>query len=209
MIRIIIVDDHPIFRRGLMSLVEKQKDMEVVAESDGSDLIELCQTIKPDIVSLDINLPGADGFELACQIRKLSDEIKIIFVSMFNSTSYIRTSFKCGASGHIPKDAAVEDFIRVIKVVNGGGLFFPREIFNRDFAESENGLSGQLRFHLLTKREKEVARLFGGGLGYKEIAVELELSPKTIEAHRVNILKKTGCRNIQQFVKRGVQEGLF
>jgi two-component system response regulator NreC len=208
MIRIIIVDDHPIFRRGLMSMIAGQDDMEVVAESDGHDLVDLCRELRPDIVSMDINLPGQDGFELARQIQALDGETRILFVSMFSSRSYVRNSFRSGASGHLPKEAAAESFIRALRVVSEGGLFFPREVFAQQLEDEESG-AARCGFHLLTRREKEVARLFAEGLGYKEIALKIGVSPKTIESHRLHILKKTNSRNIQQFIKAGVREGGF
>jgi len=208
MIRIIIVDDHPIFRRGLISMIEQQEDMEVIAESDGGDLVELCRKFSPDIISMDINLPQADGFELAREVQELGDETRILFVSMFSSLSYVRNSFKSGASGHLPKEAAAENFIRALRVISEGGLFFPREIFSQP-AKEEEGEASRFGFHLLTRREKEVARLFAEGLGYKEIALKIGVSPKTIESHRAHILKKTGCRNIQQFIRAGIREGVF
>ena len=208
MIRIIIVDDHPIFRRGLMSMIEQQADMEVVAESEGRDLLALCRKHRPGIISMDINLPDLDGFELAREVRKLSGDIRIIFVSMFSSLAYVRRSFKSGASGHLPKEAAAESFIRALRVVDEGGLFFPREIFVPEIENAGDG-SSRLGFHLLTRREKEVAKLFAAGLGYKEIALKIGVSPKTIESHRLHILKKTNFQNMQQFVMVGVEEGIF
>ena len=209
MIKMIIVDDHPIFRRGLASMIEDVSDIEIVAECDGNNLFELCEFHAPQILSLDINLNGIDGFELTKEITENHPKIKILIVSMYNSLSYVKKSFKSGASGFISKNGAADNFRTAIKIVADGGLYFPRIIFEQQLETRTIGDSNRCNYHLLTSREQEIAKLLFDGLGYKEIAYKINISPKTVESHRNNILKKSNCRSIQEFCKLGISEGVF
>lgn len=200
-IRIVIIDDHTLLRQTWSFILNLEDRFSVVGESDSAEkAIELCGALRPDIVMLDINLPGMNGMEAVPLIRKFAPATKIIGVSLHTQPIYARKMIKMGATGYITKNSSKEEMMQALTEVHAGRKFICKEI-KTILSESlltENPESGGL--HSLTMREMEIIEKIKLGLSSKEIASETSLSVKTVEVHRYNILRKLKLRNAAELV---------
>lgn len=207
-IKVIIADDHELFRNGLKELLIKQNDIEVMATfGDGTECLEaIKKRLKPDIVLLDITMPKMDGFAVLKTLKQLNSSIKPIIISMHNDGNYIAKCAQSGAYGYLLKNAGEEELTKVIRIVYKGQKYFSPEIAEK----MVNFMSEQkVSENILSKKEKEVLLLISEGLTTKDIAFKLFVSTRTIETHRANIIKKFEVKNTAELIKKAAQMNLL
>jgi two-component system response regulator NreC len=212
-IRILLADDHTLFRQGVRNLLSAETDMKVVDEvSNGSDAIERAAELRPDIVLLDIGMPGFSSFEAARQIRKNRPETKVIFLTMYDDEDYLVEGMDVGASGYVLKDSPAAQLLSAIRDVSRGGTFLSPRMLSQlvdDFRSRVKSETHTPRLATLTAREKEVLKMLAEGLSVKEIACALDLSVKTVEAHKFNLMRKLDIHNKAQLVQYAIQKKIL
>jgi DNA-binding NarL/FixJ family response regulator len=210
-IRILLADDHKIVRDGLRALIEREPDMEVIAESDeGRKAIQLVRELSPDVAILDIGMPGLNGVDATRQIIGEGTNVKVIALSMHSDKRFVLQMLKAGASGYLLKECAFEELSRAVHAVMGNRTYLSPEITGLvvdDYVRYVSSADSSL-FSLLTGREREVLQLIVEGRTTKEIAASLHVSVKTIETHRQQIMNKLNVTNIPELVKYAIREGL-
>jgi DNA-binding NarL/FixJ family response regulator len=208
MIRVLIADDHGIVRSGLRMLIERQPDMEVVAEADdGVAALEATQAHRPDVAVLDVSMPRLTGLQAAREIRAHAPDTRVLLLSMHDDESYFLEGLSSGASGYVLKRAADTDLIAALRTVAGGRTFVSSDS-QRDLMDEwiESGRSQP--DDPLTPRELEVVKLIAEGNTTKEIARVLTISENTVERHRANVLDKLGLRDRVALALYAVRRGL-
>ena len=209
--KILICDDHKIFREGLRALLEKQPGIKVVGGArDGLEAVRMARELSPDIVIMDVTMPGLNGIEAARKLAKVRKAARIIALSMHNDRKYVTEIFKAGARAYLLKDSAFEELMDAIKAVSCGRSFLSAGITDLVLGEYIKTPSGnsQTPFTLLSDREREVLQLFAEGLSTKEISVRLAVSVKTVETHRKRIMEKLNIKGIAGLTRYAVKEGL-
>jgi DNA-binding NarL/FixJ family response regulator len=209
-IKILIADDHRVFIDGIKALLKEVSNIEVVADAEnGEALIEQVILHKPDLVLTDIQMPVKDGIEAAKEIHKRYPEIKIIALTMFSETIFIKKMLAAGASGYILKTIDKEGLIKVIEKVAAGEKHFSSEVIDQLMNNFSDKTSLSNPADRLTKREKEVLILITQGLTDREIANAVFLSPLTIISHRKNILSKLGLKNKVEITRFAMDNNLI
>jgi len=207
MIRIIVADDHVIFRQGLLNLLQASKHIAVAGEAGaGPETINLVTREKPDIAILDISMPGFDGFEILQRIQSEGIKTKVIFLTMYKDTLTAKKALQSGASGYVLKDNAFEDLLYAISTVSAGGTFISPSVSKSILKAPANE---EKEPQILTLRECEVLRLIASGLTNKQIADKLFISVKTVETHRTNIMQKLDVHTIAELVRYAIKVGLI
>ena len=204
-IRVLIVDDHPIFRKGLKAELTHQPGVEVVGEADNSEkAISLTKELSPDVIILDVNLPGKNGIEIAEEIRAFTKDVNIIFLTMYNEEELFNAAFDVGASAYLLKENAVDEVISAVTEVYNGCSYISPSI-GKYFVNREKKASKMLLenpgIKNLTEKEREILRLIAQGRTSKEIAEELFVSYKTIENHRTRICSKLSIKGSFSLIK--------
>jgi len=210
-VRIVVADDHQIFRDGLRALLVARSDFEVVGEAqDGLEAIDLVTRLKPEILILDLAMPGLHGIEVARRLHESSRSTRIIVLSMHSDRRYVIEALRAGALAYVLKEAGFSELIDVIREVRDGHLYLSplvSEQVIKDYirlAEVDEGSA----FALLSAREREVLQLLAAGRATKEIASELHLSVKTVESHRKQIMDKLEIHSVAELTKYAIREGL-
>lgn len=200
-IKIIVVDDHQLFREGIISLLSRKDDLEIIGEAENAEeLMNILDSKKAHIVLIDISLPGINGIEIISQVRKEHENVKFIVLTMHAEGQYVIKAVKAGASGYLIKNADEVELLTAIKQVALGNKYFNNEISHlmiSGMATVEEESQKQL-----SEREKEVLTLVSDGKTTKEIAEELFVSARTVETHRVNIMKKLKVQNTAELIKK-------
>jgi DNA-binding NarL/FixJ family response regulator len=208
--RIVLADDHGLFRQGLKGILEKTSDLEVVGEAaDGLDLLELLKSGRPgaDLVILDIAMPSLRGIDAIPEIKAALPVAKVLIVTMHDDREYLYQALAAGADGYfLKKDADAELFAAIEKIRQGKTYVSPH--LSEELSEGWRRFRGDLARPLLTKRETEVLRLIAGSKSNKEIAGALFISVHTVERHRANIMGKLKLRKTADLVKYAIQKGL-
>jgi len=207
-VKIIIVDDHQIFRTGLGLILNGINNFKVIAEaSRGAHLLEILKDNKPDVIFMDIQLPDIDGIELTKRIKKKSPEIKIIALTMFGEIEYFNKMIEAGANGFLLKKAENQELQDAIFAVMDDEYFFSKEFTN---SPELNDVTRRSKIKIrLTNRESEVLNLICEGYSTSEMADKLFLSAHTIEGHRKSIMQKTGAKNTASLVKFAITHNLI
>jgi len=212
MIKVILADDHMIVRDGLRSLLERQPDMEVVAEADnGRTALKHVKELSPDVVIMDIGMRELNGIDATRQIVKISPGVKVLALSMYSDKRFIKGMLKAGASGYMLKDSAFKELIDAIRVIVDNKTYISPSIASivmNDYLENSPEKDGSTR-SLLTSRELEVLQLLAEGKSTKQIALRLDLSIKTIESHRNKVMQKIDVSNIADLTKYALREGII
>lgn len=209
--KIILADDHKIIREGLRSLIEKQPDMEVIAEAqDGLTTVNLVQKLKPDVVIMDIGMPEMNGIDATTKITTEYKTVKVIALSMHSDRRFVMQMLKAGAAGYLLKDSAFEELVSAIHAVIAKQHYLSQKITDVVVQEYLQNLprNESTVFTVLTAREREVLQLIAEGKSTKQTASVLNVSVKTIETHRQQIMEKLDMRSIAQLTKYAIREGL-
>ncbi len=205
MIKIILVDDHSIFREGLKRLLEAEKIADVVAEAkNGKEFLEIIEKTKPDLVLMDIAMPIMDGVEATQKAIEKYPNLQILVLSMFGDAKYYHKMIEVGVKGFILKNADIKELENAIVEVASGGNWFSSELLRKVITT----MSNKSIVVNLTPRELEVLRLISSGYSNEQIAKELHLSFDTIKWHRSNILSKTGCKNTASLIMYSIRQNL-
>lgn len=215
-IRVVLADDHVFVRDGIKSLLENEANIEVVGEAvDGAHALEVVMTNKPDLLILDIRMPHLTGIEVVEKLRSEKNPVKIIMLSMHESEEYVLKSIKAGADGYLLKGSSKEEFLKALHTVASGGKYFSGDISsilisqltNSSISlESKQNLGEEM---MITKREKEILTLLLSGKGNKEIAEALEISKRTAEVHRFNLMKKLKVKNLMELSNKATEYSLL
>jgi two-component system response regulator NreC len=201
-IRVLLVDDHSLVRRGFRRMLEDEPDMEVIGEAgDGEDAIELARALKPDVVVMDCALPKMNGLDATRQILAERPETAVLMLSMHAENTWVRQAVDAGAKGYILKNAMNLELGPAVRRVSTGDTIFDPQV------EQSPSLKGE-RSDSLTPRELEVLRMIVGGRSNKEIAVSLDLSANTVAVHRANIMNALGIHKTAELVVYAIRAGL-
>ena len=214
-ISIMIVDDHPLFREGLKTIISRDSRYEIVDEAgSGQTAIDKAKKNKPDLMMVDLSLPDMSGIELTRNILARLPQIKIIIVTMHSKVDYIAEAFQAGATGFVVKESAAEGLLKGIETVLNGGHFLDSAV-STQVVETLKKLPGKetqindAHYGRLTAREQEVLRQLAEGRSPKEIAEKLFISPKTVENHRANIMNKLELHSTIELVRYAAKLGLI
>lgn len=209
--RILLVDDHKILRDGIRSLVKEYEDIEVAGEAaDGRTAIRLVKELSPDVVIMDITMPELNGIDATRKILADHPKVKIIALSMHYDKQFVSEIFKAGVSGYLIKDSAFDELEHAIHVVMEGKTYINPQIASLvvESLVSQSAPVPHKAFSLLTEREREVLQLISEGKSTKQIAGKLNVSAKTVESHRRQVMGKLNIRNIAELTKYAIREGL-
>ncbi len=210
--RIVIAEDHTILREGLRALVSADPDIEVVAEaSNGRDAIKLAASLVPDLMMMDISMPGTNGIEAMVEIKKRNPEVRILALTVHKTEEYIRETLAAGADGYVLKDATYSELMMAVKSVLNGKKYLSPAISEKivnGFLDPSKGGKGGTSWDSLTHREREVLKLIAEGRTNKLIAEYLCLSVKTVEKHRSNLMRKLDLHNVSALTSFAIEKGL-
>ena len=212
-IRVLLTDDHTLFRDGIRTLLSREADIEVVGEAEnGSQSVEKVAALNADVVLLDIGMPGLSSFEATRQIKKIRPETKILFLTMYDDEDYLVECMEVGGHGYVLKDSPAPQLLAAIRDVYRGGSYLSPKMLSQlvgDFRSLTKTTHRQLRVARLTPREKEILKFLAEGQSVKEIATHLNLSVKTVEAHKFNLMGKLGIHNKAQLIHYAVRHKII
>jgi DNA-binding NarL/FixJ family response regulator len=202
-----------LFRQGVRRLLETESDFEVISESpDAGDAVEKARDLRPDVVLMDIGMPGLSSFEAARQIKRNRPETKILFLTMYEDEDYLVQCLDVGAAGYVLKDTPASQLVSAVRDVYRGGKYLSSQVLGKlvdDFRSRSRDSRMRPRISTLTPREREVLKLLAEGNSVKEIAVLLALSVKTVEAHKFNLMRKLDIHNKAQLVTYAIQKKII
>jgi DNA-binding NarL/FixJ family response regulator len=209
-IRTLLTDDHTLFRQGIKTLLAAEPEVEVVGEaSNATEAVSKASELKPDVVLMDVSMPGLSSFEATRQIRRNRAETKVLFLTMYDDEDYLAECMEAGASGYVLKDSPSEHLITAIADVHRGGSYLSPRMLSHlvdDFRSRVRSSTRQPRLNTLTRRETEILKFLAEGNSVKEIASTLNLSVKTVEAHKFNLMRKLDIHNKAQLVQFAIQK---
>ncbi len=224
MIKIVLIDDHFMVRDGIRAILEDEERYKVVGEaSNGIDAVKLVESMKPDIAICDIRMPEMSGIETVQQLKKIGVSTKTIMLSMHDSDEYILQSINAGADGYLLKGASKEEFLKALSMVSRGEKYFSGDVSSilvRKIRSADNTYSNDVTSGIepetiaknpfdLTKRENQILQLAISGKTNKDIAAELNISKRTTEVHRFNLMKKMGVKNGLELSNKAREYGMI
>jgi two-component system nitrate/nitrite response regulator NarL len=215
-IRVVLADDHVFVRDGIKSLLENEANIEVVGEAtDGLEAMKIVETEKPDLLILDIRMPNLTGIEVVEKLRSQNNFVKIVMLSMHESEEYVLKSIRAGADGYLLKGSSKEEFLKAVHTVANGGKYFSGDISSILIGQLSNPVAAMETKQsldedmMITKREKEILKLLLSGKGNKEIAEALDISKRTAEVHRFNLMKKLKVKNLMELSNKANEFSLI
>ncbi len=210
-IRVLLADDHALVRQGIRSLLEKLDDIEVVGEvSDGRQALELSKTTHPDIAFMDITMPGLNGLEAVTRMKKECPGTRVVMLSMHAGEEYFQQALDSGAAGYLLKDADRMELELAIRTVMRGDTYLTPTVAKyavEAYRQRKDGDQGPLAS--LSSRQKEILQLIAEGYANKEIAQRLDLSPRTVETHRAELMERLNIRDVPGLVKIAIRAGVI
>ncbi len=209
-IRILLADDHKIFREGMRSLLEKEPNMVVIGEAgNGKETVKLAQELLPDVVIMDITMPDLNGIDATRQLKKKTPHTQVLCLSQHSERNFVLAMFEVGAAGYLLKDSAFDELARAIYAVYSNKIYISPQIAHYIIDESlARASEKKVSSAVLTPKEREVLQLIAEGKSTKQIAMRLNRSMKTIETHRRQISKKLHIHSIAELTKYAISEGL-
>lgn len=215
-IRVVLADDHVFVRDGIKSLLENEANIEVVGEAtDGLEALKIVDTEQPDLLILDIRMPNLTGIEVVEKLRSQNNLVKIVMLSMHESEEYVLKSIRAGADGYLLKGSSKEEFLKAVHTVANGGKYFSGDISSILIGQLSNPVAAMESKQsldedmMITKREKEILKLLLSGKGNKEIAEALDISKRTAEVHRFNLMKKLKVKNLMELSNKANEFSLI
>lgn len=214
-VKIIMVDDHQIVRDGIKALISDEPWIDIIGEaSNHTELFALLNTLKPDMIMLDISMPEMSGIEIARQLTIDRPEIKLLMLSMYMSEEFITNAIEAGAKGYLTKTTTQEEILNALKVINEGGEFYSDSVSNillKSFIKkTQNKVTdSKEQAIILTKRENEILKHFAEGLSNKEIADRLFISIRTVESHKNNIMQKLDLKSTVELIKYAIKNKII
>jgi DNA-binding NarL/FixJ family response regulator len=210
-IRIVLADDHEIVLEGLRSLLQNEDGFEVVGEATtGVQAYQLISEKQPDVAVLDIAMPDMDGIEVARKLKADNCKTRILALSMHSEREYVKGLFAAGASGYMLKESALVELLRAIRAVHEGRRFLSDELVDVVLGDDLDALDNAVSpFDPLTERELEVCKMVVEGKSTKEIAFDLGISPKTVDGHRVQIMRKLEIDSMVDLIRLAIREGMI
>jgi len=209
---ILLVDDHKIMRDGLRVLLEFTREFHVAGEAEtGAEAIRLASTLKPQLVLMDISLPGISGIEATVEILRHSPETRVVILSMYDDEKSVVSALRAGARAFVLKKASHNELLDALRTVARGGSYLSAEVSDKFFAHVQRGTLGDepvSALSSLTPRELQVMRLIAGGKSSKEVAVELELGLETVRGYRKTLMRKLGVNNVAALTQVALANGL-
>lgn len=212
--RVLIVDDHPLFREGVKSILAQSAGFQVIAEAEtGEDGLRKARELAPDLMVSDITLPGMNGIELTRSIRTLLPGTRVVIVTVHSGVNYLREALRAGAKGYVAKESAGERLIECLAKISMGEYYIDpslseKVVFGLLRPDEEGAGSVDAGYESLTAREQQVLRLVAEGRRTKEIAKRLDISPRTVEAHRANLMGKLDLRTTLDLIRYAARIGL-
>jgi DNA-binding NarL/FixJ family response regulator len=207
-IRVIIVDDHRVIRDGLKMMLDSKNEFEVVGEgADGRDGLKLVRELRPDVALMDISMPNMDGITATHQITENYPQTKVLVLTMHQKSQYIKELVDVGASGFLTKNVTQKDLFEAIRSVHRGEFYLHPEIASTAFKDLIAG-SKHSGSNSLSERERDVVRLIASGLSVAGVADTLVISPRTVQAHLYNAMKKLGLHSKRELIMFAIREGL-
>jgi DNA-binding NarL/FixJ family response regulator len=212
-VKIVLADDHRIFRDGLKSLLSDADFIDVIGEASGGfELLELLKTIQPDLVIVDISMKDISGIEVSKKISALYPDIRIMILSMHTGEEFVINAIKAGVNGYLSKDTSREELLDAIKIIYEGGECYSKlvsESIMKSYVKKYKTEQNLLENKTLTQREIEILKLAAGGLTNKEIADKLFISHKTVDCHKNNIVQKLKLKNTAEMVLYAVKNKII
>src|SRR5579872_907977 len=208
MIRVLLADDHAMVRKGFRLILEAQPDMEIVGEAgNGREAVELSQSLKPDVVVMDVAMPELNGIEATRRLATSSPHTRVLALSMHKDSVYVREILRAGARGYLLKDSVAADLINAVRAVAQGEGYISPAVSNAVLDDYRKHVTNPI--DLLSSREREVLQILAEGKTKKEIAGVLNLSVYTVDAHRGRIMEKLNVHSINELVRFAVRNGLI
>ncbi len=208
-IRVLIADDHVIFRQGLIALLARRKDMEVVGQAaDGQEAVRQVAALKPDVVLMDIAMNGMNGLDATREIHRAWPTVRVLVLTQYESKEYVFSILRVGAAGYVLKSSRIEELVEAIRTVHSKGAFLQPDICHVVADGIAATPQGPDLLPSLTEREEEIVRLIADGLNGHEIAQRLSISTKTVVTHRANIMQKLGAHNTAEMIRNAIREGI-
>ncbi|MCG2593713.1 response regulator transcription factor [Ramlibacter sp. XY19] len=203
-IQVVLADDHDLVRSGIKALLSTVEGVQVIAEArNGNELLQLLETVKPDVVMTDISMPGMDGITAIAEIHSRYPEVRVVVLSMYDTVDFVKRAVANGACGYLMKDAPPFELEQALRSVMATGSYFSAAVAQRLLQPSEPTVDDEL-----TVRQVEILTLIAQGKSAKEIAFELGLSPKTVDVHRARIMERLRLNDIASLTRYAVRKGL-
>jgi len=208
-IRVMVVDDHPVVRRGISMCLARQPQLEIVGEAgDGREAIQRARELQPDLMLMDIDMPQMNGLAVAEVLRREMPRTKVLILSMHSNTEYVVRIIQSGARGFVLKEAPAEELVRAIEMVNAGDAYFSPDVARVALNKFVQGVGAGQETPALTNREREVLMLIADGLSNKEIACRLDVGVRTVETHRERIMRKLDIHSVAGLTRYAISCGL-
>lgn len=209
-VRVLLADDHTLVRAGIRRILESQPGIAVLAEAaDGAGAVELVQKHDADVLVLDLKMPGLDGIDVLRAVKAAHPAVKVVVVTMFAAREYVARAMKLGADAYLLKDSAVQDLVAAIDAVMAGGSYFSPAIQGQMAELLRSDATAPSGAQSLTEREREVLTWLARGHSSKEVAAQLDISVRTVETHRANLMHKLDVKSVALLIQVALREGLL
>ncbi len=209
-IRVLLADDHNLVRAGVKKILEAHSGFEVVGEvGDGDATLAALERLPVDVLVLDLTMPGTDGFEVLARAKDVRPSVRVLVLTMHAGSEYVARAVREGADGYLLKDSAVQELVAAIEAVLAGRAYYSPPVQQELSQLLRAGSTLGRPLDLLTDRERDVLRLVARGLSTKEIAARLDISPRTVDTHRANLMRKLGLRSVALLTQFALREGLL
>lgn len=208
---VVLADDHQIVRQGLSELLRAVPEVRLIGEAaDGQETVRLVEQLRPNVLVLDLVLPGLGGLDVARRLGRRAPATRIVILSMHSHAAYVAEALHAGALGYVPKESSAEHLVRAIRAAAAGRRYLAPPLTEEALNDYGQRLAATDADPLqsLTQREREVLHLTADGLDRAEIAKRLFISPRTVESHRANLMRKVKVRNIKELIRFAVQRGI-
>jgi two-component system response regulator NreC len=213
MIRVVVVDDHTLMRQGLVGLLDEDPDLVVVGQAgDASSALDTIEETRPDVVLMDVGLPGVSGLELTVRVKRIVPDIRVLVLTMYEREDYLFEALQAGASGYVLKGADIQDLLTAVRTVARGETYVYQSLTGKlvaDYLSRIEDGADRKDYDGLSKREREVLALIAEGLTTGQIAERLYLSPHTVQTHRDHVMTKLDLHSRVALTKYAIRKGLI